>query len=574
VCPLAVVKPDDGILKEIRDCRHPFDDLVELTARRESGCCDVVLEPADLAGTSLQAVADGFAGKGPATICLTPGTYSLPEPLRLRPEHEHLTIEACHDGAVLEAEAGKEDAFADGLVVMDHADNVTLRGLRFHLPRAKYPTGRLRGLQSLAAAAEDLDVSIGVHPVHCAVLTVENCLFRYRLDSNKGSFGAGIFAQSECWGHRIRNNRFVRDDEYLGTRTVYGYFLADALFSGARGESVMVPALLQESEFEDNLFSGLMAGVAVFAPTGLVKLESNTVRDCHAGFVLLPPRYLGLVSRIFMTALSVLSMPQAEGVADLVASAILDPVVQVGSVLGRSYPLPEGVHVPDEVPPGTADDTADEDDVTLLTALARSMAPDQTGDGAPPTGTEPIGQPAASEILRQLGQRATEAAAGLGLPPRMFASFTAAEDVLAALRKSATKAVAARHLRMSVHLSGDDVHTRPDKNPAGFGLMAFCDPEGGGELTMVGCRYIARSGEIVVRIGTFSYVAVSGNVVINEQLTDRGTPEPSLWVAATTVGSTHEAAAITGNVLRGTTQLPPRALDAPFDTWEVLNASS
>jgi hypothetical protein len=401
---------------------------------------------------------------------------------------------------------------------------------------------------------------------------VENCLFRYRLDSNKGSFGAGIFAQSECWGHRIRNNRFVRDDEYLGTRTVYGYFLADALFSGARGESVMVPALLQESEFEDNLFSGLMAGVAVFAPTGLVKLESNTVRDCHAGFVLLPPRYLGLVSRIFMTALSVLSMPQAEGVADLVASAILDPVVQVGSVLGRSYPLPEGVHVPDEVPPGTAADTADEDDVTLLTALARSMAPDPTGDGAPPTGTKPIGETAASEILRQLGQRATEAAAGLGLPPRIFASLTAAEDVLAALRKSATKAVAALHLRMSVHLSGDDVDTRPDENPAGFGLMAFCDPEGGGELTMVGCRYIARSKDFVVFIWNVAHAAVSGNVVVNEYLDDAGVPGPAMSVT-TTAAERFEGAAVTGNVFRGTTEFPSRPqLPAPFDTWDVLNA--
>jgi hypothetical protein len=452
---------------------------------------------------------------------------------------------------------------------------VTLRGLRFHLPRAKYPTGRLRGLQSLAAAAKALDVSIGVHPVQCAVLTVENCLFRYQLDPNNGSFGAGIFAQGECRGHRIRNNRFVRDDEYPGATdqpigALYGYLLVETLQLGSSRTGVMVPAVLQDGEFEDNLFSGLAAAVVVFAPVGRVEFESNTVRNCFSGVLLgMPPIHaLG-------TALSTLSRPEAERVADLAAGAIFDPVVQVGSVLGRSYPLPEGVDVPGTVAVDTPDDTATADTAAadtaaLLTALAGSTAPAPTGDSAAAP-EQPLGKTAADEILRQLGERAAAAAAGLGIPPKLYASFAAAQDALGTLQKAAAEEVVPHKLHMSLHVSGDDVDTRPGSGEAGVGLQVLGAEPGDADITMVGSRYIARSKEVVVTIWNVAHAAVSGNVVVNEYLYGGGRPGFAMSVT-TTAAERFEGAAVTGNVFRGRTQFPPRPLSAPLDTWDVLNA--
>ncbi len=190
VCPLAVIAWSQGVGSILEDCRNPFDNLVELTKRKASGCCTVVLRPEDVTGdNSLQAIIDRFSDRAKVTICLSPGNYYLPAPLRLGPKHSNLTLEGCHDGAVLQAAPGKEQAFGDGLIVLAYANNVTLQRLRFRLPLVPYslPGGQqsISSYRMIGGAAapriNQLHASIGVRPLHCANLTIRDCLFRFIL---------------------------------------------------------------------------------------------------------------------------------------------------------------------------------------------------------------------------------------------------------------------------------------------------------------------------------------------------------------------------------------------------------
>jgi hypothetical protein len=191
-------------------------------------------------------------------ICFTPGCYSLREPLRLDIRHSNLKLEGCREGAVIEVNDGDEDKFLDGMIVMNRANEVTISGLRFELPQVSVDKASVaEGLPSVmleslgAEVLENLNVSIGIRPIHCAELTIKDCLFRYSImkapDELPHIFGVGIFAGSECWGLKLEGNRFVRTESYL-RRGVYdqigeedepfrafiGYLLAPTLISEGR----------------------------------------------------------------------------------------------------------------------------------------------------------------------------------------------------------------------------------------------------------------------------------------------------------------------------------------------------
>src|SRR5262249_28719704 len=117
------------------DCRNFFDNLVELTKRKTgSSCCAVSLSPAGKT-TLAQAIAQ-LAGNDRVTICLAPGTYALTEPLILDAKTSGLTIEGCHDEVAIVPAEGADDKFLHGMFILDHANDITLRGLSFHLPQA------------------------------------------------------------------------------------------------------------------------------------------------------------------------------------------------------------------------------------------------------------------------------------------------------------------------------------------------------------------------------------------------------------------------------------------------------
>lgn len=318
VCPLGVISRNSDFVSSVEDCRQHFDDLVKLTKRQAGGCCTVIVKPEDLnEGITLQSIVDRFSNRDRVTICLMPGIYRLPRSLQLGSQNSHLTLEGCHDGAELQAEPGRESEFLHGLIVLNRANSVTLRNLRFQLPIIPFVKagGKLTpftGFRGFGKNFQDnLRVSIGIRPLHCALLTVENCLFRFVVvEKNLNLFAVGIFAGSECWGLKLIENRFLRDEEYLlveqkteqnEQRFLVGYLLAPALIptKGVNNppqrvnEFSIVPSLLQDAIIRDNRFTGLTTAILILADTGLVRIENNTVLQCISGFWLTPIEFVG-----------------------------------------------------------------------------------------------------------------------------------------------------------------------------------------------------------------------------------------------------------------------------------------
>ena len=114
VCPLAVIAWTSPTHAVVTDCREQFETIVELSKKRASGCCAISVRAED--APNLQAILDGLRSSEPAkrqvTVCFMPGVYALPAPLRLGPEHSNITLEACHDGVILQAKATKTPLFS------------------------------------------------------------------------------------------------------------------------------------------------------------------------------------------------------------------------------------------------------------------------------------------------------------------------------------------------------------------------------------------------------------------------------------------------------------------------------
>ncbi len=147
---LAVVTAQASGSTLVADCRVPF---VPLTQQQSGACCSLVLGQKDVAGRGgLQAVMDGLAGTQ-SSVALLAGTYTLPEPLVLGAQHSGLTLEACGPGVVLVANPNNLTPFRFGLIVLEAAANVTLRGLGFTIPNVPVPASTTGAVNANTGAA-------------------------------------------------------------------------------------------------------------------------------------------------------------------------------------------------------------------------------------------------------------------------------------------------------------------------------------------------------------------------------------------------------------------------------------
>ncbi len=101
-CLLGLVTWTNGT-PAITNCMPSFDNLVTLT-ERGGGCCTIEVGPADVddGASLLQELINDNSQGVPATICLRPGTCSLPSPLVIG-DGAPLTIQACEKGVMMEA---------------------------------------------------------------------------------------------------------------------------------------------------------------------------------------------------------------------------------------------------------------------------------------------------------------------------------------------------------------------------------------------------------------------------------------------------------------------------------------
>lgn len=301
LAPLAVAALGGQGARVLDDCRDTFLPLTKL----RPGCCGVMLD-ADMHGRRdfIQRALDRLRGTR-GTVTLRPGNYRLRQPIRMDSSHKGLTLEGCGEGVFLEAEVENDPAFAQGLIILDDVNEVTLRSLQLQMPVAELKSEQVPGFYFQREPGLG---SIGISAAGCAQLTVTECQIRFRLRAKKPIIAFGFLARGECWGLRLTRNRFLHDEDYeqwrKATRLLYGFALLPAIRIGRAAPTLKqlseasLDALLEDAEISDNQFVGMTFAIWVSARLGLIRVERNRVKGCSGGIYLLESA-LGTALRTF-----------------------------------------------------------------------------------------------------------------------------------------------------------------------------------------------------------------------------------------------------------------------------------
>ncbi len=574
--PVAFVRWRPGTPRA-EDCVPRFGRLAG--EERAAGSSTVQLRPEEVGGGwGLQDAIDAHAHRGrPATICLAPGTYLLPRPLRIGPRHGRLTVRAAAPGVILRAEPEAAERFLLGMIIATEADGFSLQGIELHPAHTRFSVDRETYLNLPERASLLLDahrsrvISIGLHAARCTGLSVDDCRFVFSPPAagehprHAELFGAGVFGAEELRGLRVTRCTFASSEPLRHARrprpgdtaaerhhVVTGIVhvpaaLAVPLPEPARAEepgrlrgSLSVP-LLDGVVVEGNTFAQLTAAMVAIGQLGDIRVERNTVRDCHAGFWLVTQHashVLTLLDRL---------VNQAEAAyRDLVAaglSVLTEPLLFHVTTLARALPLAlpadrQAAARPRRLePPGTADER---DASELLHVLS-----------APEAAETAPRRPAPAQRESRLR--------------RFLDTFGQARTTRAQPERVAVPAAAT--LRCTANIAGNVI----DSADAPGLVVLDAAADGNASLVLTGnqlrgrprpgaaaCLYLLRSG------------TVAANVIVNTEARDEEDEgAASLVVLARWLRGRHEAA-ITGNVLVGRAHLPHRPGELPG--WESLNS--
>jgi hypothetical protein len=580
-CPLAAIEWDNGILKVDEDCRKQFCNLVEACSEKSSGCCTVSISPGDLTGTNtLQMVIGNYANRGPVKICLGPGIYELTEPLMLRHEHSYFTFEACPGGVTLRAAKGSESAFQQGLITLSEAQNVTFRGLTFDLPLV---LSTLRDPQ--------IYVSVGLRPVGCPKLSVEDCSFDFSTPPDgKLPLAVGIFGGGNCIGLRVIGSRFNgavnSDGNPIGFQ--FGFVLSPSTtLLPAAGANAAVSATslgpwLDDAVLRDNFFGSLAVPVFVYADCGLVKLESNTVRDSLNGFIFSPQLLLASTFNMANVTVAPAHVEVAVQLHNALFNTLANPQFQIASAVLRGFPLPANFDLAkaQTVTPGAAAAT----DISRIQVLFDRILPSAA---APP-----VRQFQETEEAREAVQGRIALTENLStlrvhpfnnILPAVPASVVASNQIFSAVENQAFAAAATQTVPVALHINDNDVDAKIAGPFSGFGLLVVSffrtDRDAlnlaGNTFTATG---ISAYTPVAVVAGDFR-CTITGNIILNVESSQL--ISDLAWSLFVFAGK--QQVAITGNVLRRQALLlvpPPQSqppqppLPPPLNSWYIFNSIS
>ncbi|MGH3250348.1 MAG: DUF6519 domain-containing protein [Trebonia sp.] len=556
--PLAFIRWQQAAPRPPRpeDCVPRFGGLVR--AERSAGSRTVHLQSHEVGGGwGLQDAIDTHAGRArAATICLAPGTYALPRPLRIGPEHGRLTIKATAPGVVLRAEPEAAARFLLGMIVATEADGLSLDGIEFHPAHTRFSVDReiYRNLPERARVLLDAHreriVSIGVHAARCARLSVERCQFIFTPPESgehghtADLFGAAIFSAEELRGLRVAGCAFdsreplshARRRPRAGEAAEGRHHVVIGLVHVPRGP-LSVP-LLTDAVIDGNAFTRITAPLVAIGQLGDIRVERNTGHGLHSGFWLVT-QHAGHV----LTLLDRLVNQAEDAYRDLAAaqlSVLAEPLLFHTTALARALPraLPDEESAPQsrrlESP-----SAAEERDASEL--LYQLSAPDVREEQRPPA-------PAQRENRLR----------------RFLDTFGRTRTTRAQREEIVVPAAAAPRCVLSITGNVLDSADAP-------GLVVLDTARNGASLVLHGnqLRGRPRPGAVACLYRLRSCV-VTANVIINE--TDEGDEdgdEPSLVVRPRRHRGRHETA-ITGNVLVGRAHLPRRPDE--FPGWAALNS--
>jgi hypothetical protein len=389
VASLAVV--DLTAMAVLSDCRPQFPALTAV----KGGCCTVEVQPSDVSGgASLQALLTSYANQGPVTFCLAPGTYTLPEPLVLDPSLNGITLQGCTEGVVLQGPAQPGPRFTLGLIVIEGASSVTIRGLELSAPLVGFTpaAGAFNGLPPenqalLQAFGTGLEVAFGVFARGATGLIVENCTFTFPDPGVANVFGAGIYAIGAMADVEITRCTFQSAnppvtlpfyDLTAGNQAqppyqlTFGYLqvaimpdpaspaptpvaqvraettaaagigdgtLVGIARTGAATEQVATAATIQQLQdlvIERCLFQAVTVPVLAFTQLGTMRIDQNTVRNSYGGFWLYSitdPSQLVLFDKLAIGNPAIF-----KSFGGLGGGALCDRIVPMATALARVLP--------------------------------------------------------------------------------------------------------------------------------------------------------------------------------------------------------------------------------------------
>lgn len=565
-CPLAVVQWTDGVMQVVEDCRDPFDNLVDLTRRRQGGgCCDVTVTPAD--ASRLQEVVDNAARAGARTVCLRPGTYLLPEPLRLDRRHAGMTLTGCPE-ALLTAEPAA--ALAHGLLVLSDTTDITLRGLRLRPVAVGIRPGE--GLpatdwveKAFDAFGGNVTVAVAVRALQTTGVTLDGCVFE--LDAAEEAPGGltltvGVLTQGICRDWSVRRCRFLGRPPPPGAARLGASatgWLATTSYDPQppQGEGGVVAATVDDLAVCECTFTSLDLAVGVMASCGRLRLQDNLVESGVAGFAVLPPQWLGILPARLLGEQPPGNLGQLFQLVSALASRYPAGGTLVASVLGRALVPPPWTDVA-RIPldPGRAQQERQAASAAIRSRL-EEIASTATGGAWWPQ-VQPLPGPQGGPLL---------------LAGQLHAGLSAWESV-------AYSPSSASVPRATVQVLGNDVRTRQERRGGSTGLVIGwpLSAAGDDELAMVANHFFQESQDepAALAAGTRKG-AVTGNHVRNQAPDEPRAISLLLLAGMRAVGEFvfPEEVAVTGNVFHGPTYLPPRlSLQPPLNQWAVLNAMS
>lgn len=570
LCNLAVVAVENGHWKVAEDCRKQFCDLVEACSEKSSGCCTVSLSPADLTEKkTLQWYFDSYSNRGhPIKICLGPGTYELTAPLALGKEHSNFTIEACPGGVTLKVAADSEPNFQLGLITLCEAANVTLRGLTFALPLvpSTLGTGRLVFL---------IYLSVGLRPVDCPKFSVEDCTFVYfgsKLPGERPLVATGILASGGCVGLRLIGNRFdgvaSTFSVPVGLQTGFALFPSSTLLPAAGTNAAIsakfLSSWLDDAVLRDNFFGSLTLPVLVYADFGLVKLESNTVRDSLNGFWFVSLTSVAATFNIANVNVERANLVQAAQLHNGLYYALANPQFQIASAALRGFPLPPNCDLAKAQTispgPGAAADISRVQDL-FDRVLPAAAAVTHT---APETESARVAAAVRVPLTEDLSTLREHPLINILPVP---ASAVSLNQSFSVIENQAFAAAPAQTSPVAMHINGNDVNAALRGALSGVGLLVVSlGVNNQDTFNLAGNTFIATESSSRVPVdfvlGYFG-CAITGNNILNE-----GGQENALSLTVFA-----PKGAITGNVLVGAANLyvPPPSLPG-VNTWNVFNA--
>jgi len=611
-CPVAMVtRPAQGAAS-VSSCIPPFDNLVELTGRG-SGCCTLRVTPQSLAGTSLNKLLARYVGRGPIKVCFGPGVYTLTEPVVFDKSFSDITFEGCGGPVRLQAPEQPGAQFLLGLIVLQGTSGVTIRGLELVTPLVSFASrdaftvlSRALGVGSrvlLEQFSANLRVAVGISARNTSGLVIEDCHFSFSFTGLRVAasiFAAGILANGSMSETTITDCVFdtapvpdkvpfydlaVSDTTTDARpmppyRLTFGYLQVPAATWERTQSADSAAALggLHDAEIENCRFLGITVPALVIGQLSTIRLNSNTVQNCFAGFWL-----FSLANLTQAAALELVPTGDVASNKELAAmglSVLADGIVVLALTMARVLPAT----------PPTADQATGprltQLDPAVLSTVAQSLrgmlnqslttlapaaaAAAPTGTGTPPPATSLLGNVVADVnkmFARQQPTVATtaspdlaDAAKTVAMPAQTpgRATTTPAADAAAAAPVSdlvsrllpafnnilANAGAAAPQVPQAsdtgvqpvlrLALSGNEIDAVVGHSYSGPGLLVLDMTATFGSVLCTGNRISNRfpNGQAAVIHTREDAVAINGNIIANEVATSADRTRAAL-VAAT-----------------------------------------